>query len=308
MSRRRSVARHALRRAGDQVVVLDGCLLEVAKTASSWLLLRTIASLCLSARSFRGRLFPVCPRLVWCVPSSAVFMTADCSWFSGCSFVILQGVFLPFTSSVWMSNEEYRILFCLAVRTWNSSILSCIRLRQSRVPCLGRLKAYTIIWFLRGDSIRSCFCHEVPGSILWSPAWARTSSSPSSLKAVLFYVSIGETQALSDRTEIFLEGIVVAKSDDVRFISEFPDVVNHGKTKVWNRAGVKQAGCDELTAAARLVKDEARVWTGDQGIPTNEQGMRVLGSPIGHPGLRAVILSTESNRTFHFFGTHPCRS
>ena len=46
---------------------------------------------------------------------------------------------------------------------------------------------------------------------------------------------------------------------------------------------MKPAGCDELTAAARLVKEEARVWTGDQGIPTVEQGMRVLGSPIGHP-------------------------
>ena len=59
--------------------------------------------------------------------------------------------------------------------------------------------------------------------------------------------------------------------------------VHHGKTKVWNRAGVKPAGCDELTAAARLVKEEARVWTGDQGIPTVEQGMRVLGSSIAHP-------------------------
>ena len=59
--------------------------------------------------------------------------------------------------------------------------------------------------------------------------------------------------------------------------------VHHGKTKVWNRAGVKPAGCDELTAAARLVKEEARVWTIDQGIPAVEQGMRVLGSPIGHP-------------------------
>ena len=59
--------------------------------------------------------------------------------------------------------------------------------------------------------------------------------------------------------------------------------VHHGKTKVWNKAGIKPAGCEELTAAARLVKKDARVWTGDQGIPTNEQGIRVLGSPVGHP-------------------------
>ena len=42
----------------------------------------------------------------------------------------------------------------------------------------------------------------------------------------MFYVSTGQARALSDRIEIFLEGVVVARSDDVCFISEAPDVVN----------------------------------------------------------------------------------
>ena len=56
-----------------------------------------------------------------------------------------------------------------------------------------------------------------------------------------------------------------------------------GRPKIGTRPERKPTGCEELTAAARLIKKDARVWTGDQGIPTVEQGMRVLGSPIGHP-------------------------
>ena len=49
--------------------------------------------------------------------------------------------------------------------------------------------------------------------------------------------------------------------------------VHRCKYQVWNRARVKPAGCEELTAAARLVKEDTRVWTGDQGISTAEQGI-----------------------------------
>ena len=41
--------------------------------------------------------------------------------------------------------------------------------------------------------------------------------------------------------------------------------VHRGKTKVWNRARVKPARYDEVIAAARSMKEEARVWTRDQG-------------------------------------------
>ena len=58
--------------------------------------------------------------------------------------------------------------------------------------------------------------------------------------------------------------------------------VHHGKTKVWNRAGAEPRGCAELTAAARRVKENATVWVGDRSLPSAAQGMRVLGSPIGH--------------------------
>ena len=50
--------------------------------------------------------------------------------------------------------------------------------------------------------------------------------------------------------------------------------VHHGKTKVWNRAGVEPRGCVELTAAARMVKN-ATVWVGDQSLPSVCWGHRM---------------------------------
>ena len=74
--------------------------------------------------------------------------------------------------------------------------------------------------------------------------------------------------------------------------------VHQSKTKVWNRAGVEPAGCHELTLAARLVKKDAAVWTGDPNLPSVMQGMRVLGSPIGHPDFARSVLGAENGRAF----------
>ena len=46
--------------------------------------------------------------------------------------------------------------------------------------------------------------------------------------------------------------------------------VHTGKTKIWNQAGVRPEVCDVL-----------------EGIPFEEQGIKVLGSPVGHPAFVA---------------------
>ena len=43
--------------------------------------------------------------------------------------------------------------------------------------------------------------------------------------------------------------------------------VHNGKTQVWNRGGVVPAG----------------VWRGDPALHSEEQGVRILGTPLGHP-------------------------
>ena len=70
--------------------------------------------------------------------------------------------------------------------------------------------------------------------------------------------------------------------------------VHHGKTKVWNRAGAEPRGCAELTAAARMVKENATVWVGDRSLPSAAQGKRVLGSLIGHPDFVRSFLEKKT--------------
>ena len=65
--------------------------------------------------------------------------------------------------------------------------------------------------------------------------------------------------------------------------------VHHGKTKVWNQPGVRPVGCNALEQIARVTHPEAVVWTGSM-VPTAQQGIKVLGTPIGHPDFVAAQL------------------
>ena len=57
--------------------------------------------------------------------------------------------------------------------------------------------------------------------------------------------------------------------------------IHGGKTQVWNAAGERPEACDALERIAQAVDPSARVWKGAD-IPTREQGVRVLGTPLGH--------------------------
>ena len=57
--------------------------------------------------------------------------------------------------------------------------------------------------------------------------------------------------------------------------------LHHGKTKIWNRGGICPKGCEHLQAMATLLNPRARVWRGDQCSPTRQQGLVVLGTPLG---------------------------
>ena len=58
--------------------------------------------------------------------------------------------------------------------------------------------------------------------------------------------------------------------------------INHGKTQLWNRAGVFPTGCEHIIAAGRAANPPVTVWRGDPDIPSNERGVRVLGTPVRH--------------------------
>ena len=58
--------------------------------------------------------------------------------------------------------------------------------------------------------------------------------------------------------------------------------IHTGTTKVWNRAGVRPEACNILERIARQDDPTAVVWKGSD-IPTSEQGLKILGTPLGHP-------------------------
>ena len=65
--------------------------------------------------------------------------------------------------------------------------------------------------------------------------------------------------------------------------------IDGGKTQVWNAAGQKPGVCDAMDQVARALNPEAKVWRGSE-LPTHKQGIKVLGTPLGHPDYVAAQL------------------
>ena len=106
--------------------------------------------------------------------------------------------------------------------------------------------------------------------------------------------SVGQHAALLHRDErlfAFLDDIyVVSKPERVGEVHSVLERelwvhakirVHSGKTHVWNRSGRMPPACDELQRRAVLQDPTAQVWTGS-GVPTQNQGIKVLGCPLGH--------------------------
>ena len=66
------------------------------------------------------------------------------------------------------------------------------------------------------------------------------------------------------------------------------------KTKVWNCGGTCPDACQALTEAARLVNPRAVVWRGDPTLPRHDQGLSILGTPMGGPAFILAELEKKS--------------
>ena len=55
-----------------------------------------------------------------------------------------------------------------------------------------------------------------------------------------------------------------------------------GKTQIWNKSGPCPPSCEGIFEATRVANPNAVVWKGDQTLPTDQQGVVVLGAPLGH--------------------------
>ena len=68
-----------------------------------------------------------------------------------------------------------------------------------------------------------------------------------------------------------------------------------GNTNVWNASGIRPEICTVLERMARETDRTARVWRGSE-VPEDEQGMKVLGTPLGHPQYVRRFLSPFSEK------------
>ena len=59
--------------------------------------------------------------------------------------------------------------------------------------------------------------------------------------------------------------------------------VHQGKTQLWNRGGVEPRRWELLAANALRSDPDAIVWRGDFSLPADQQGVKVLGTPLGSP-------------------------
>ena len=78
--------------------------------------------------------------------------------------------------------------------------------------------------------------------------------------------------------------------------------VHHGKTMLWDRAGIMPTASAALTAAARRNDPTAIVWRVDPFLSVDEQGVRILGISVGHARF------VQSQYRFFYFTAHqpPC--
>ena len=74
--------------------------------------------------------------------------------------------------------------------------------------------------------------------------------------------------------------------------------VHGSKTHVWNRAGQKPEACNRLQRVAEVHDPTARVWRGSE-VPLAEQGVKVLGTPVGHDEyVRSLLEKIQAKQQF----------
>ena len=154
------------------------------------------------------------------------------------------------------------------------------------LPFVHLFYAQPSVYFWEDDCGRVHTIHQGEGGEQGDP-----------LMPLLF--SLGQHPALEAVQRQCPDHTVMAFLDDIYLVSKTQEVregyvsverelwrhakirVHEGKTHIWNLAGIKPEICDVLQRAAEAAKPGARVWRGSE-VPTEEQGIKVLGAPVGH--------------------------
>ena len=152
----------------------------------------------------------------------------------------------------------------------------------TRVP--GGLKVLPFVRLFHGQP--SQFMWEDDEGVVHRIRQGEGGEQGDSLMPLLF--SLGQHAALDAVKARMVEGeVLLARVGDV-YLALQEELYRHAririhasKTQVWNAAGEQREACDILERIAQAEDPRARVWKGSN-IPTAEQGVRVLGTPLGH--------------------------
>ena len=103
-------------------------------------------------------------------------------------------------------------------------------------------------------------------------------------------VAVQETLQPSERLLAFLDDVYVAsvpariatveESLEDKLWRHARISINQVKTQVWNRSGETPPACEHLFFDAN--GEPSGVWRGDHSLPTHEQDITILGTPLGH--------------------------
>ena len=146
-----------------------------------------------------------------------------------------------------------------------------------------------------GDSVCRSFCNFMGPRLLTSEGGEQGDPLLPALFSLSQHPTLQAVQAqLQDGERLF------AFLDDVHVVCSPPWVnaicgllqhalfahssirVYHVETQVWNR-GVVPGGIEVLQVVARVNDPDAIVWRRDPTLCNEEQGVRILGTPLGHP-------------------------
>ena len=76
--------------------------------------------------------------------------------------------------------------------------------------------------------------------------------------------------------------------------------INLGKTKIWNRGGIRPANCEDMVDS-----NNVPAWRGDHALPTDVQGIKILGTPIGHSDFVTSTMNEVSSEHARFLERIP---
>ena len=82
--------------------------------------------------------------------------------------------------------------------------------------------------------------------------------------------------------------------------------IHQGKTQVWNRGGVEPTNIQFLQQDALIADPDAVVWRGDEVLPTIDQGVVILGTPLGHSDFVQRHFRRWSHTGCSWSGSLPC--